>query len=266
MSTGADLRHEADAARRIVLEAALASGSCHIGSSLSIVDILTVLYARSLRAGEGDRFLLSKGHAASALYAVLARAGVLDEAEVIAGYCRDGGAYAGHPERGVPGVELTAGSLGHGVAVALGRALADRADGRDSRTFCLVGDGELDEGSVWEAVALAGHLAPPGLRLIVDANGFQGLGRVGEVLSLEPLGEKFRAFGWVVSEVDGHSHAALACALGAPARRPVAIVARTVKGYGVPAIEGEFMSHYRSFRPHERDILFAGLDRLEEAA
>ena len=266
MSTGADLRHEADAARRIVLEAALASGSCHIGSSLSIVDILTVLYQRALRAGAGDRFLLSKGHAASALYAVLARTGVLDEAEVIAGYCRDGGTYAGHPERHVPGVELTAGSLGHGVAVALGRALADRTDGRDARTYCLVGDGELDEGSVWEAVALAGHLAPPGLRLIVDANGFQGLGRVGEVLSLEPLGEKFRAFGWIVSEVDGHSHAALECALGAPARRPVAIVARTVKGFGVPALEGEFMSHYRSFRPHERDILFAGLDGLAEAA
>ena len=266
MSTGAELRHEADAARRIVLEAALASGSCHIGSSLSIVDILTVLYQRALRPEAGDRFLLSKGHAASALYAVLARAGVLDEAEVISGYCRDGGAFAGHPERHVAGVELTAGSLGHGVAVALGRALADRADGRDTRTFCLVGDGELDEGSVWEAVALAGHLAPPGLRLIVDANGFQGLGRVGEVLSLEPLGEKFRAFGWIVSEVDGHNHAALSCALGAPARRPVAIVARTVKGYGVPVLKGEFMSHYRSFRPHERDILFAGLDGREEAA
>jgi transketolase len=266
VTTSAELRREADAARRIVLEAALAAGTCHIGSSLSIVDILTVLYQRALRADAGDRFLLSKGHAASALYAVLARAGILDEAEVIAGYCRDGGTYAGHPERHVPGVELTAGSLGHGVAVALGRALADRADGSDSRTFCLVGDGELDEGSVWEAVALAGHLAPPGLRLIVDANGFQGLGRVGAVLSLEPLGEKFRAFGWVTSEVDGHNHAALACALAAPARRPVAIVARTVKGYGVPALEGEFMSHYRSFRPHERDVLFAGLEAIEEAA
>ncbi len=125
----AELRREADAARRIVLEAALASGSCHIGSSLSIVDILTVLYQRALRAEAGDRFLLSKGHAASALYAVLARAGVLDETEVIAGYCRDGGTLAGHPERHVPGVELTAGSLGHGLAVALGYTLADRAEG-----------------------------------------------------------------------------------------------------------------------------------------
>ncbi len=117
-----------------------------------------MLYFRTLRAEAGDRFLLSKGHAASALYAVLARTGVLDEREVIAGYCSDGGTFAGHPERHVPGVEVTAGSLGHGVAVALGYALADRSDERDRRTYCLVGDGELNEGSVWEAVALAGHL------------------------------------------------------------------------------------------------------------
>ena len=178
----ADLRVEADAVRRIVLEAALAAGTCHIGSSLSIVDILTVLYFRTLRAEAGDRFLLSKGHAASALYAVLARTGALDEREVIAGYCSDGGAFAGHPERHVPGVEVTAGSLGHGVAVALGYALADRSDARDRRTYCLVGDGELNEGSIWEAVALAGHLGIRGIALIVDANGFQGLGRVQDVL------------------------------------------------------------------------------------
>jgi len=260
------LRAEADAVRRLVLEQALASGSCHIGSSLSLVDILTVLYFRTLRAGEGDRFLLSKGHAAAALYAVLARTGTLDERAVVAGYCRDGGSLTGHPERHVPGVEVTAGSLGHGVAVALGYALADRGDGRDRRTYCLVGDGELNEGSIWEAVALAGHLAPPGLCLIVDANGFQGLGPVADVLSLEPLAGKFRAFGWAVDEVDGHDHAALERRLGGPRMRPTAIVARTVKGYGVPALEGQFLSHYRSFRPHERDLLFAGLDGERRAA
>lgn len=264
MST--DLRAEADAVRRIVLEAALQSGGCHIGSSLSIVDILTVLYRRTLRAGAGDRFLLSKGHAAAALYAVLARTGTLDEREVVTGYSRDGGSLHGHPERHVPGVELTAGSLGHGLAVALGYALADRADGHERRTYCLVGDGELNEGSIWEAAALAGHLALPGLCLIVDANGFQGLGTTSEVLSLEPLADKLRAFGWTVDEVDGHDHRALERALGGARLRPAAVVARTVKGYGVPALEGEFMSHYRSFRPHERGLLFAGLDGLREAA
>jgi transketolase len=262
----AELHAEADAVRRIVLEAALAAGTCHIGSSLSIVDILTVLYFRTLRAGAGDRFLLSKGHAASALYAVLARTGTLDEREVVAGYCSDGGWLPGHPERHVAGVDLTAGSLGHGVAVALGYALADRADGRDRRTYCLVGDGELNEGSIWEAVALAGHLAPPGLCLIVDANGFQGLGPVSDVVSLEPLAGKFRAFGWAVDEVDGHDHGALERTLGGGRVRPTAIVARTVKGYGVPVLEGQFMSHYRSFRPHERDLLLAGLDEKLEAA
>jgi transketolase len=264
MST--DLRAEADAARRLVLEAALASGSCHIGSSLSIVDILTVLYKRTLRSAAGDRFLLSKGHAAAALYAVLARTGALDEHEVVGGYCRDGGSLAGHPERHIPGVEVTAGSLGHGLAVALGYALADRADGADRRTYCLVGDGELNEGSIWEAVALGGHLAPPGLCLIVDANGFQGLGRVRDVLSMEPLAGKLRAFGWAVDEVDGHDHATLERHLGGGCLRPRAIIARTVKGQGVPVLEGEFMSHYRSFRPHERDLLLAGLDLRRQAA
>jgi len=261
-----ELQREADAVRRLVLEAALAAGTCHIGSSLSIVDILTVLYFRTLRSDAGDRFLLSKGHAAAALYAVLARTGTLDEREMVAGYCSDGGSLAGHPERHVAGVEVTAGSLGHGVAAALGYALADRADGRDRRTYCLVGDGELNEGSVWEAVALAGHLAPPGLCLIVDANGFQGLGRVRDVLPMEPLAAKLRAFGWAVDEVDGHDHAALVRRLGGGCFRPRAIIARTVKGYGVPVLEGEFMSHYRSFRPHERDVLLAGLEADREAA
>ena len=145
-------------------------------------------------------------------------------------------------------------------------ALADRADGRDRRTYCLVGDGELNEGSIWEAVALAGHLAPPGLCLIVDANGFQGLGPVSDVLSLEPLAGKLRAFGWAVDEVDGHDHGALERTLGGGRVRPTAIVARTVKGYGVPVLEGQFMSHYRSFRPHERALLLAGLDEKLEAA
>ena len=108
---------------------------------------------------------------------------------------------------------------------------------------------------MWEAVALAGHLAPPGLRLIVDANGFQGLGRVADVCSMEPLADKFRAFGWAVDEVDGHDHEALERTLAGRRDRPTVVVARTVKGHGVPVLEGEFMSHYRSFKPHERDLL-----------
>jgi transketolase len=252
----------ADAARRIVIEAALAAGTCHIGSSLSIVDALAVLYADVLPEGPdgGHRFLLSKGHAASALYASLAQAGVLDAGEVVAGYCADGGRYAGHPERGVPGVEMTGGSLGHGPAIAIGTALADRHAGTGRRTFCLVGDGEMNEGSVWEAIALAGHLALDGLTLIVDANGLQGLGRTREVLDLDGLPAKLEAFGWHATDVPGHDHEALARALRARHGRPAAIVARTTKGHGVSFMEDELMWHYKPLREDDRARVMAELD------
>jgi transketolase len=253
----------ADAARRLVLDAALSAGTCHIGSSLSIVDVLAVLYADVLPTGPGDghRFLLSKGHAASALYATLAGAGVLDPDEVVAGYSSDGGRFAGHPERGVPGVEMTGGSLGHGPAIAIGCALADRQAGSDRRTFCLIGDGELNEGSVWEAIALGGHLALANLALIVDANGLQGLGTTADVLDLEPLVPKLEAFGWRTAAVSGHDHDALAAALGAPADGPCAVVARTTKGHGVSFMENELMWHYRSLREEDRARVMAELDR-----
>lgn len=243
-------------ARRIVLEAALAAGTCHIGSALSVVDALAVLHADVLPAGP-HRFLLSKGHAASALYATLAVDGVLARDEVVDGYCADGGRLAGHPERGVPGVEMTAGSLGHGPAIAVGLALADRHDGAPTRTFCLVGDGELNEGSVWEALALGGHLGLGNLTLVVDANGLQGLGTTAEVLDLEPLAPKLEAFGWRAPVVDGHDHDALRAALRTAAARPTAVVARTVKGHGVGFMEGELMWHYRSLREADRERVLA---------
>jgi transketolase len=267
MSTASVQR--ADAARRVVLDAAMAAGTCHIGSSLSIVDILAVLYADVLpdRSNEeGHRFLLSKGHAASALYGTLAIAGVLDAGAVVAGYCTDGGRFAGHPERGVPGVEMTGGSLGHGPAIAIGAALADRHAGSGRRTFCLVGDGELNEGSVWEALALGGHLDLTDLTLIVDANGLQGLGPTSDVLDLEPLLPKLEAFGWATREVDGHDHDALGEALGAPAAdRPTAIVARTTKGFGIGFMEGEVLWHYRSLKPEDRPRIEAELQRRAAA-
>ena len=257
----------ARAARRLVLEAAIRAGTCHIGSSLSIVDVLAVLYADVLPAGsdEDHRFLLSKGHAASALYATLAGAGVLDPAEVVAGYCADGGLLAGHPERGVAGVEMTGGSLGHGPAIAIGCALADRHAGTARRTFCLVGDGELNEGSIWEAIALGGHLALHNLTLIVDANGLQGLGPTADVLDLDPLAAKLEAFGWQAREVPGHDHDALASALDRPADGPCAVIARTVKGKGVDFMEDELMWHYKPLREADRERVMAELDRRAAA-
>jgi transketolase len=259
-----DCAASANAARRMVLEAALAAGTCHIGSSLSLIDTLTVLYQRVLQPG--DRCLLSKGHAASGFYAVLVEAGLLDRDTFLDGYCRDGGTLAGHPERGYPGVEITGGSLGHGPSIAVGLALADRHDANGRRTFCLVGDGELNEGSVWEALSLAGHLRLDNLTLIVDANGFQGLGSVAEVLDMGPIGHRLEAFGLAVSEVDGHAHDALETALRRRAAGPAAVVARTIKGYGVGFLEGDVMSHYRSFRPDQRDTLLGALDEHERRA
>ena len=255
----------AQAARRLVIEAAVAAGSCHIGSSLSIVDVLAVLYTDVLPEGD-HRFLLSKGHAASALYASLAAAGMFEPAEVVSGYCSDGGLFPGHPERGIPGVEMTAGSLGHGPAIAIGFALADRHDGSDRRTFCLIGDGELNEGSVWEAISLGGHLGLGNLILIVDANGLQGLGTTAEITDLEPLGEKLAAFGWDVTEVPGHDHDALREVLGTPTTdRPRAVIARTVKGYGWRSMENEVMSHYKSIPASERDFVLAEIDTRSAA-
>ncbi len=250
-------------ARRLAVEAAIRARTCHIGSSLSMVDILAVLYADVLprEADESaDRLLLSKGHGSSGLYGTLAAVGVLSPEDVLQGYCSDGGLLAGHPERGVPGVEMTGGSLGHGPAIAVGIALAERHIGR-RRTYCLVGDGELDEGSVWEAFALAGQLGLDRLTVIVDANGLQGLGPCADVLGRHPLKPKLEAFGLAVQEVDGHDHEALRSALDGPADgRPRAVIARTIKGYGWVAMEGDVMSHYRSIPEHDREAVLAALE------
>jgi len=260
-----------EAARRIrslALRAALAHGACHIGSSLSCADILAVLFAgdtmRRDRGGErGDRFVLSKGHAAAALYAALAVRGDIDGEEMVGGYTTDGSHYAGHAEHHVPGVEATTGSLGHGLSLALGMALSDRIDATDRRTFCLLGDGELGEGSVWEAIALAGHLRMGTLTAVIDANGLQGLGRVDEIATLGPLAARFASHGWTVADVDGHDRDALVESLRSPASVPSCVIARTVKARGIPSLEGTVMSHYRSFRG---DAAAAILAELEAAA
>lgn len=253
-------------ARRLAVEAAIRARTCHIGSSLSIIDILAVLYTDILNrepAEAADRFLLSKGHAASALYGTLAAIGVMSAEEMLAGYCSDGGWLTGHPERGLPGVEMTGGSLGHGPAIAVGIALAERhacrAAGR--RTFCLVGDGELDEGSVWEAFGLAGQAGLDGLTVIIDANGLQGLGQCADVLGRYAVGPKLETFGFAVTDVDGHDHDALAEALQRrPGNRPRAVVAHTIKGYGIASMEGNVMSHYRTIPERDRERVLAGLE------
>lgn len=227
----------------------------HIGSCLSMADMLAVLYGAVLRVDPArpdwpgrDRLVVSKGHAAAIVYAALAERGFLP-VEELDSYSADGGRLAGHVTMTVPGVELSTGSLGHGLPVAAGMALAAQRAGAAWRSFCILSDGELDEGSNWEAVQFAQHFRLEGLTALVDYNKIQSFGTVAEVSDLHPLADKFRAFNWGVVELDGHDHAALLAALtGPPPRpgRPTAVIAHTVKGKGVSFMEGQLLWHYRN--------------------
>ena len=225
----------------------------NVGSAMSAADILAVLYFDVLRIAAPDdpardRFLLSKGHAASALYAALALRGFLERAS-LAGYLTDGSPLTGHPPCGLPGVEAASGSLGHGLALGVGLALAAAQDGSPARCFVLMGDGELQEGSVWEGAGLAARLGLERLVAIVDANGLQGYDRVEDVDPAGSFAARFRAFGWSVRTVDGHDAGALsACLRAAPFRkgRPSAVIARTLKGKGVAEMEDQLGWHYFS--------------------
>jgi transketolase len=208
-----------------------------------------------------DRLLFSKGHAGAALYAVLAECGYFPVAE-LATHCHNGSRLSGHvSHRGVPGVELSTGSLGHGLSVGAGLAHARQRRRLGFRTFVVLSDGECDEGSVWEAALFAGHHALSSLVAIVDYNGLQSLGSVTDTLELEPFADKWRAFGWDAVEVDGHNVAELSAALAEDnvRQRPLCVVARTVKGKGVSFMEGSVLWHYR---PPSADEVRAAIAEL----
>jgi transketolase len=232
--------------RRLILEQAHRAGVGHIGSALSVVELLVALF-RVLRGApdepDRDRFVLSKGHAALALYAALHAAGRLPR-EQLETYCSDGTLLGTHPEHELPGVDFSSGSLGHGLPIAAGAALAARIEGSGRRAFVLVSDAECNEGSLWEAAMFAAHHRLANLVAVVDANGQQALGHTKDVLDLEPLTERFAEFGWDAVEVDGHDVDALAAALGAADDRPRAVVARTTFGKGVAYMEGLVKWHY----------------------
>ena len=226
----------------------------HVASSLSVADILAVLYGRIMRHrpddptwAERDRFILSKGHAAAAGYAVLARCGYFSP-DVLDTYCENGSPLAGHltASSGAPGVEVSTGSLGHGLPIAVGMALHLSRRLASSRVFVVISDGECDEGSTWEAALLAGHHSLAGLTVIVDSNKIQSFGRVDDVIRLEPLAEKWRSFGWSVAEVDGHDHSALIAALSRRSPAPSLVIANTIKGKGVSFMEDDLLWHYRN--------------------
>jgi transketolase len=227
--------------------------SGHTGGSLSAIDVLTVLFFHTMRHDpanpqwpDRDRFVLSKGHAAPALYACLARAGYFP-AEDLKSLRRLGSHLQGHPDMNkTPGVEVCTGSLGQGLSQAVGLALGARLAGRSARTFALLGDGEVQEGQIWEAAMAAAHYRLDRLCAIVDQNGLQIDGEVAKVMGVAPLGPKFLAFNWHVLEVDGHDLRAIGRAFEEADKtegRPTLIVARTVKGKGVPFFEHKASYH-----------------------
>ncbi|MBT6200980.1 MAG: transketolase [Bacteroidetes Order II. Incertae sedis bacterium] len=235
-----------------VLELSHQAKAAHLASALSCIDILAVLYESILAFDPGnpnwpdrDRFILSKGHAAAALYAVLARQGVLDSSQ-LATYGKANSLLEEHPSPSLPGVEAATGSLGHGLPIANGIALASRIQKKSFRVFALLSDGECNEGSVWEAAMFAARHKLSNLCAIVDFNKWQATGRSQEVLALDPLADKWRAFGWAVEEVDGHDHRQLESKLlGKPGQLPRMFIAHTVKGKGISFMEDDNNWHYR---------------------
>lgn len=256
--------------RRRILEIIKHAGAGHTGGSLSCVDILNVLYNRVLRVspetfGEAkrDRYIQSKGHSVEALYVVLADRGFFADARLET-LCQYDSPFVGHPTRSVPGIEQNTGALGHGLPIGVGVAIAGKKDKADFRVFVLLGDGELAEGSNWEAAMAAAHYDLDNLIAIIDHNTLQITGRTRDVCSNEPLDEKFKAFGWDVRTIDGHSIRELTDALGrhAPTDKPLAIIANTTKGKGVSFMEDVATWHHGV--PGDADYARA-IAELEEA-
>lgn len=253
--------------RRSVLHMNHYSNASHTGSALSIIEILTVLYFKYLNVDpknpnkeDRDKFILSKGHASTALYAVLAEKEFFAKS-VLDKFYIDGGIIPGHLDmEAVPGIECSAGSLGHGLSIGLGMAIANKYKKLKSRIIVMISDGELNEGSIWEPLLLAPHLKLDNLTVIVDYNKIQSFGITNEVINLEPLNEKLTSFNWDVIEIDGHNLIEIENALNAVTKNPKLILAHTIKGKGVSFMENKLEWHYRS---PDKEQLEQALDELK---
>lgn len=257
--------------RKELLRAIVSAGAGHTGGGLSCLDILITLYNRILNVStvtltdpHRDRYVQSKGHSVEALYVVLADRGFFPKSELDT-ICRYQSPFVGHPTRKIPGIEMNTGALGHGLPICVGMALAGKMDAAPYRVFTLLGDGELAEGSNWEAAMAAAHYDLDNLVAIIDYNTLQITGHTRDVCSNEPLDEKFRAFGWTVRTVDGHSFADLTSALSQPAEgnKPTCIIANTVKGKGVTFMENVATWHHGVPSETELDQALAELDGAE---
>jgi transketolase len=248
-----------DLAAKIRLDAVIMTNrgnSSHVASALSIADILGVLYGGGLKVDpqnpnwpERDRFILSKGHAGAGVYAALAETGFFSTEKLLTHY-QNGSTLSGHvSHKGNPGVEFSTGSLGHGLSVATGMALAIQRRRENSRVFCLMSDGECDEGSIWEAAMFASHHKINNLVAIIDYNKIQSLDTIAATLTLEPFEDKWKSFGWNVTQVDGHNHEELEKALSKQSNKtskPLVVMAHTTKGKGISFMENSVLWHYRS--------------------
>jgi transketolase len=250
------------------------AGAAHIGGALSMADLLAALYhprhgrlqVNPLQptAPGRDRFVLSKGHSCVGLYSAIALAGFIDEAE-LENYAKDGSRLMSHVSHKVPGIEFSTGSLGHGLPFACGLALGAKRKQESWKTVALVSDGELDEGSNWEAILFAGHHGLDNLWLIIDFNKIQSLGDVNQVLRLDPLAGKFKAFGWHTVEIDGNDVAQChkALNLGKPhTGKPTVVIAHTKKGAGVDFMEDKLLWHYKT---PDKEQLAAAIKQLQAA-
>lgn len=271
VDTGLDQKFAAVRMRRTVLEMAYAGSTVHIACAFSIIELVSVLYRNHVRypdnnpRAEGrDYLVLSKGHGVMAQYACMRELGWLSDADV-QNYFAEGSALTGLSNSRIPGLEVTSGSLGHGFSVGVGIAMGLLRKGSDQKVFALVGDGELNEGPIWEGALVAAHHRLGNLLLIIDKNGFQAMGKTDDVLTLGDLTAKFKSFGFETLEVDGHDEAAIDSAIlqlwATTPTKPKALIAHTIKGKGVPFMESDNRWHYTRLSP---DTLAAALAALDQ--
>jgi transketolase len=261
--------------RRDIVDIIIAGGGGHIGGDMSVVDALMVLYENHLRITPEsasdparDRFILSKGHSMEAYYAVLAHKGFLNLEDIKARFSKFNSPYIGHPNNKLPGIEMNTGSLGHGLSVGVGMALAGRMDQLPYRVYVVMGDGELAEGSVWEAAMSAAHYKLDSLCAVVDRNGLQISGSTEEVMSQGDLTARWESFGWHVLDVDGHDLKALDSAFSQAeksAGKPTVIIAHTHKGYGSPLMEDKAAWHHRLPTEEEYAMIISDFARRKAA-
>ena len=270
MKRQSKLEKQAKSVRRDTLRMILSAHASHVASSYSIVELLVYLYDKVLKISpknpndpNRDRFILSKGWGISSQYAVLAMKGFIPK-KLLEEYCKDGSKLIGIGTRnGVPGIEATTGSMGHGLPIGVGMAYALKLQKRKSRVFVIMSDGECDEGTTWESALIAAHHRLDNLVVIIDFNKWQSFGRTKDVLNLNPIVDKWKAFNWMVQQIDGHDFAQIEKAMKKSLKnknKPSLIVAHTIKGKGLSAIEDKNEWHYQT--PREKEIAIAQKEGL----